>query len=183
MTTTNELNDSEVLCTLQLAYRWGYPLMAMATNNRETYGSTTNAFYHMKTAADDKSQRDKGFNAATLVAAGTIDLSQEPLVFSVPQVRDRYIVFPVQGAWGNIDNGIGTRTEGNADRNYLISGPGWKGSVPRGMNLQADSPGPDKEHNWLPTPHNVCFCILGVYGPEDDIPTGKWRIPDATQAS
>ena len=29
-------SDQEIIDTLQLAYRWGYPLMAMATNNRET---------------------------------------------------------------------------------------------------------------------------------------------------
>jgi DNA sulfur modification protein DndE len=118
---------------LQLAYRWGYPLIALATNNRETYGSTINAFYKMKTAADEKSQRDRGFNAETLYSAGALDLAKEPMVFSMPKVGDRYVVFPVQDAWGNIDNVIGTRTEGNDGGNYLISGPGWKGSVPKGV--------------------------------------------------
>lgn len=126
-------SDRAIVETLQLAYRWGYPLMAMATNNRETYGSTTNAFYNMKTAADEKSQRDRGFNAETLYSAGALDLSKEAMVFSMPPVGDRYVVFPVQDAWGNIDNVIGTRTEGNNGGTYLISGPGWKGSVPSGM--------------------------------------------------
>jgi hypothetical protein len=62
-TPSTATSDQETLDTLQLAYRWGYPLMAMATNNRETYGSTINAFYNMKTAADETSQRDRGFNA------------------------------------------------------------------------------------------------------------------------
>jgi hypothetical protein len=126
-------SDQEIIDTLQLAYRWGYPLMAMAANNRETYGATTNAFYNMKTAADEKSQRDKGFNAEVLYSAGALDLSQEPMVFSLPKVGDRYVVFPVQDAWGNIDNVVGTRTEGNDGGNYLISGPGWEGGVPKGM--------------------------------------------------
>ena len=126
-------SDQEIIDTLQLAYRWGYPLMAMATNNREAYGSTINAFYNMKTAADEKSQNDRGFNAETLYSAGALDLSKEPMVFSMPKVGDRYVVFPVQDAWGNIDNVIGTRTEGNDGGNYLISGPGWKGTVPKGM--------------------------------------------------
>ncbi|MFM7325756.1 MAG: DUF1254 domain-containing protein [Nodosilinea sp.] len=127
------MNDKETIETLQLAYRWGYPLMAMATNNRETYGSTINAFYNMKTAADDKSQRDKGFNAETLYSAGALDLAKEPVVFSVPKVGDRYIIFPIQDAWGNIDHVIGTRTEGNDGGDYLISGPEWNGTVPKDM--------------------------------------------------
>lgn len=115
------MKDQQTIDTLQLAYRWGYPLMAMATNNRETYASTTNAFYGMKTAADEKSQRDNGFNAETLYSAGALDLAKEPVVFSMPKVGDRFVVFPVQDAWGNIDNVIGKRTEGNDGGTYLIS--------------------------------------------------------------
>ncbi len=133
VTSTVSKSDQEIMKTLQLAYRWGYPLMAMATNNRETYGSTINAFYNMKTAANEKSQRDRGFNAETLYSAGALDLAKEPVVFSMPKVGDRYVVFPVQDAWGNIDHVIGTRTEGNNGGDYLISGPGWKGTVPKGM--------------------------------------------------
>jgi DNA sulfur modification protein DndE len=126
-------SDADIIKTLQEAYRWGYPMVAMATNNRETYGSTINAFYNMKTAADEKSQRDRGFNAETLYSAGALDLAKEPVVFSMPKVGDRYVVFPVQDAWGNIGNVIGTRTEGNNGGTYLISGPGWTGTVPKGM--------------------------------------------------
>lgn len=127
------MTDEEIIQTLQLAYRWGYPLLAMAINNNEIYGSTTNAFYHMKSAADDKSQRDRGFNADTLYSAGALNLSKEPLVLSLPKVGDRYVIFPVQDAWGNVDTVIGTRTEGNDGGDYLITGPGWKGKTPKGM--------------------------------------------------
>jgi hypothetical protein len=85
----------------------------MAINNRDFYGPTMNAFYNMKTAADDKSQNDRGFNAEVLYSAGALDLRAEPMVLSLPKMGDRFFVFPVQDAWGNIDNVIGTRTEGN----------------------------------------------------------------------
>lgn len=125
--------DAEILETLKLAYRWGYPLLAMAINNTDFYGPTLNAFYNMKSAADEKSQAGKGFNAETLYSAGALDLTQEPLVFSMPDVGDRFVVFPVQDGWGNIDNVIGTRTVGNRGGNFLISGPDWTGDVPEGM--------------------------------------------------
>jgi hypothetical protein len=127
------MTDEEIISTLELAYRWGYPLLAMAINNKEYYGTTVNAFYNMKTASDDKSQNDRGFNAETLYSAGALDLSAEPLVLTIPKVGERFYVFPVQDAWGNIDSVIGTRTEGNEGGNYLISGPDWKGKVPKGM--------------------------------------------------
>jgi DNA sulfur modification protein DndE len=126
-------DDSVVLRTLQDAFRWGYPMIAMTINNTVQYETTLNAFYNMKKAADEKSQRDKGFNAETLYSAGALDLSEEPVVFTMPPVGDRFVVFPVQDAWGNIDNVIGTRTEGNNGGNYLISGPGWNGEVPAGL--------------------------------------------------
>lgn len=125
--------DQETLQTLTEAYRWGYPMIAMTINHAVQYEATLNAFYNMKKAADEKSQRDKGFNAETLYSAGALDLTAEPVVFSMPPVGDRFVVFPVQDAWGNIDNVIGTRTVGNKGGNYLISGPGWKGEVPAGM--------------------------------------------------
>ena len=33
------------------------------------------------------------------------------------------------------------------------------------MYLQADTPGPDKEANWLPTPKGPFYLLLRVYGP------------------
>lgn len=127
------MEDSIALRTLQEAFRWGYPMMAMTLNNTVQYETTLNAFYNMKKAADEKSQRDKGFNAETLYSAGALDLTAEPVVFTLPPVGDRFVIVPVQDAWGNIDNVIGTRTEGNNGGNYLISGPGWNGEVPAGM--------------------------------------------------
>lgn len=126
-------SDADTIDALQTAFRWGYPVMAMTTNNKMTYASTTNAFYNMKSAADSKSQRDRGFNVDTLYSAGAIDLTAEPMVLSLPSVGDRYVIFPLQDSWGNIDNVIGTRTVGDVKGNYLISGPDWKGDAPEGM--------------------------------------------------
>jgi hypothetical protein len=47
--------------------------------------------------------------------------------------------------------------------------------------LQPDSPGPDKEANWLPTPRDNYFVVMRVYGPEGDILTGKWQQPPVRQ--
>jgi hypothetical protein len=43
--------------------------------------------------------------------------------------------------------------------------------------LQAESPGQDKEDNWLPTPRDEFFTILRVYWPGSDFLTGKWVEP------
>jgi hypothetical protein len=48
--------------------------------------------------------------------------------------------------------------------------------------LQPDSPGPDKEDNWLPTPRDTYFVVMRVYGPEGAILTGKWQQPAVQKA-
>jgi hypothetical protein len=66
---------------------------------------------------------------------------------------------------------IGSRTEG------LRTNP--DGSVD--IYLQAASPGPDKESNWLPSPPKGPFyLILRMYGPQGALAEGKWQAPQPT---
>lgn len=44
--------------------------------------------------------------------------------------------------------------------------------------LQADTPGADREHNWLPAPRETYFTLLRIYWPEGDILNGSWVQPD-----
>ncbi|WP_136795216.1 DUF1214 domain-containing protein [Desulfosediminicola ganghwensis] len=46
--------------------------------------------------------------------------------------------------------------------------------------LQAESPGKDKEANWLPAPRDTFSLCLRVYGPSDTSPSildGSWQPP------
>jgi hypothetical protein len=43
--------------------------------------------------------------------------------------------------------------------------------------VQKDSPGADKEGNWLPAPAAPFFAVLRVYGPGEAEQSGKWRAP------
>jgi hypothetical protein len=44
--------------------------------------------------------------------------------------------------------------------------------------LQKDSPGADKESNWLPAPGSQFSAVLRVYGPGETEQAGKWKAPD-----
>ena len=58
------------------------------------------------------------------------------------------------------------------------------GSVP--LYIQTDSPGPDKESNWLPAPASKFILMLRMYWPSDTSPSiidGSWRIPAVTKVS
>jgi len=51
--------------------------------------------------------------------------------------------------------------------------PNEDGSVT--IYLQRESPGPDKESNWLPAPDGPFLLGLRIYWPEQDILDGKWE--------
>jgi hypothetical protein len=71
-------------------------------------------------------------NADTLYSLAWLDL-KEPQVFSHPDMGKRYFLFPMVDLWMSIFASPGTRTTGQKAGNFLITGPGWKGEVPKGM--------------------------------------------------
>jgi len=71
-------------------------------------------------------------NADTLYSLAWIDLS-EPQVFSHPDMGKRYFLFPMYDLWVSIIQSPGSRTTGGKAANFLLTGPDWKGEVPKGM--------------------------------------------------
>jgi hypothetical protein len=45
------------------------------------------------------------------------------------------------------------------------------------FHIQKDSPGKEKEANWLPAPDGPLYIVLRLYGPEPDALEGKWTSP------
>lgn len=65
---------------------------------------------------------------------------------------------------------------------YLINSPmlpDLKRDADGGLTLliQSDSPGKDKEANWLPAPKGPFFMAMRLYWPKDEAVDGKWRAP------
>jgi hypothetical protein len=64
------------------------------------------------------------------------------------------------------------------DRSNLKYGP--DGSLT--LYIQATSPGPDKESNWLPSPPKGPFnVVFRLYGPSSEAQQGKWPPPPLTK--
>lgn len=75
----------------------------------------------------------------------------------------------------------------NALNRYLINSPmlpDLKRDADGGLTLfiQHESPGKDKESNWLPAPNGPFMAVLRLYWPKDEALNGKWRQPALTQA-
>ena len=43
--------------------------------------------------------------------------------------------------------------------------------------FQSESPGKDKEANWLPAPKGEFNLTMRLYGPKSDALAGKWNLP------
>jgi hypothetical protein len=78
-------------------------------------------------------------NADTLYSLAWVDVGQEPVVFSHPDMGKRYFLFPMYSLWMPVIESPGSRTTGAKAANFLITGPGWSGEVPKGMT-QIKSP-------------------------------------------
>ena len=50
-----------------------------------------------------------------------------------------------------------------------------------GNRCQHDSPGGDKEANWLPAPKAAFNLTMRLYGPKSEVLTGKWNPPPVTK--
>jgi hypothetical protein len=95
-----------------------------------------------------------------LYVGGLLDLSTGPRVLHVPDMAGRYysvqLTDPSDGA--NFAY-VGKRTTGTAAGDYLISGPGWKGTVSPGMTQIA-------------APNNSVLVVGRVFVESDsDLPT------------
>jgi hypothetical protein len=70
----------------------------------------------------------------------------------------------------------------NALNRYLINSPmlpGLKRDADGGLTIyvQHDSPGKDREPNWLPAPEGPFFLVLRLYSPKSEALEGKWKEP------
>jgi hypothetical protein len=70
----------------------------------------------------------------------------------------------------------------NSLNRYLINSPmlpNLKRDADGGLMLyvQNESPGADKEANWLPAPKGPFFAVLRLYWPKSEALNGKWKAP------
>lgn len=92
-----------------------------------------NQWLHVRELLGPQHRRVVTPNNDTLYSNAWLDLSAGPIVIRVPAMQARYYVLGLLDMYTNPFGCIGTRTTGNEAGAFLLHGPGWRGSVPEGM--------------------------------------------------
>jgi len=123
------------------SYVYAYPLVTMEmtrrimTNIEAPQGSRApmGHFVRMRSYPDASYRDVTAPNADTLYTTTWIDVSKEPWILSLPDMKDRYSLFPMLDGWTNVFQVPGKRTTGTKAQTYAITGPGWSGELPAGV--------------------------------------------------
>lgn len=148
MLTALSLNAAEVKMTnsdwesiAAEAYIYGYPLITMditknvSTNVQKPLGNRApiGQFANMRTYPDAQFTTVTAPNADTLYSVAWLDLSKEPIILHVPDEYKRYYLMPLLSGWTDVYAVPGTRTTGTDAADFVITGPNWKGELPKNL--------------------------------------------------
>lgn len=138
------------------SYVFGYPLVVMSTARAEALaaagtdtGAALNTLRPMPMIETAGDQLPPLADVDTLSASAWLDLSQEPVIVSVPNTRGRFLDARVLDMWTNViwSTGSGANARSGAPKPQTIAlvAPGWDGQLPAGVE-RVDAP---SKNLWL----------------------------------
>lgn len=136
-----KLSAKEAAAIASEAYVYGYPLVTMEISRRvmtnvskpEGTRAPMGHLVRLRSYPTAEFKDVTAPNADTLYTEAWIDIAKEPWVLSLPDSADRYYLFPMLDAWTDVFQVPGKRTTGTGAQTYAITGPGWKGTLPKGV--------------------------------------------------
>lgn len=134
-------NEQELVTTAADAYVYGYSLISVEMSRRvitnvekpTAMRAPMGQFVNLREYPTAAFRDVTAPNADTLYSNAFVNLSKEPWVLSWPDMGDRYYVWNVYDAWVPVVFDPGSRTTGQKAQSWAITGPGWKGSLPQGV--------------------------------------------------
>jgi hypothetical protein len=123
------------------AYVYAYPLLTMEYTRRVSTNVAAVAeakapmgqFVGLRNYPAVDNHTVTAPNADTLYTIAWVDVSKEPWIVSIPDMGDRFYLFPMLDGWTNVFQDPGKRTTGTGPQKYAITGPGWSGTLPEGV--------------------------------------------------
>jgi len=122
-------------------YIYAYPLVTMELTRRvmtnvekpDATRAPMGQFLRIRTYPPVDDHAVTAPNADTLYTIAWLDVSKEPWIVSVPDMKGRFFLFPMLDGWTNVFEDPGKRTTGTGPQKYAITGPGWSGDLPKGV--------------------------------------------------
>jgi hypothetical protein len=134
------LSPHEIQSVAEEAYIYGYPLVLMDVMRRlhtavpaaAEDGAPINQFAHSRFLPDADGKHGSRPHADSLRSRAWLDVSRQPMILTIPP-SDRYFVFSLFSAWGDLFDAISPRTNGVEGDRIALVGPRWRSHVPDGL--------------------------------------------------
>jgi hypothetical protein len=143
-------NQQDIYEIAMEAFLYLYPLVLMDTTRRQATNieagqlmgrGPMNTFTHVRQfpPADFRDVVRPNFD--TLYSIAWLDLTNEPMVLTVPDTQGRYYLLPTLDMWTDVFASVGKRTTGTGAGSFVIVPSGWRGEISEGLQ-RIDAPTP-----------------------------------------
>jgi hypothetical protein len=147
------------------AYIYAFPLMEnyrtmyvqAIDRTAPGYGAPFNEFAHKTELLGPEFKDIVRPNNDTMYSSAWLDLRAQPVVVTVPEIKDRYYSVQLVDMFTHNFGYIGTRATGTEAGSYVIAGPQWEGTKPGDAKAVFRS-----ESNFV-----YCIIRTEVDGPDD----------------
>ena len=123
------------------AYIYGYPLVTFDMARKQQTNvevpdeqhAPMNQMIKMRTYLPIDNHCCAAPNADTLYTIAWLDVTEEPWLLSVPEIRDRYYIVPLLDGFSEVIKVVSSINDGAEAQTLAITGPGWSGTLPVGV--------------------------------------------------
>ena len=122
------------------AFLFAFPVCKLAQTRAAALAQTRtdpngglNTFVHRQTLSDATSRAVTTPNNDTLYSSAWLDLSGGPVVLEMPAMPLRYHSVALMSAFTDNVAVLGTRAQHGRGGLFLLTGPAWHGTIPKGM--------------------------------------------------
>ena len=152
------IEEHEAKQTAEEAYIFGYPLVTMELTRRvmtnlaapEGTRAPMGQFVRARSYPDSKFRDVTAPNADTLYTTAWLDVSKEPWVLSLPDMKDRYYLFPMLDGWTDVfqvPRQLGDRPRGSLGGEKVGGGHRVSGERGRGVSMTPNGVTPIRGSN------------------------------------
>ena len=159
------VTPTEASAIAEEAYIYAFPMMESyrtmylqaVDRTAPGYGAPFNQFAHKNELLGPEFKDIVRPNNDTMYSFAWLDLRAQPVVITVPEIKDRYYSVQLVDMFTHNFGYIGTRATGTEAGSYVIAGPQWEGTKP------GDAKGVFRSES------NFVYCIIRteVDGPDD----------------